>query len=617
MLQSSGITLHQNQKQIVQHVNGPLAIFAGPGSGKTTVLTSRVLYQWLVAGIPPNQLLVMTFTKAASKEMKERIIRLLPASSYPPSSSSMTIGTFHSVILKILMKFKGKVPFLLTERDQRVRIHTILQRDCRSVTDDQIDRWILELGRFKSRLAEPPVDGSAFSRQYALYEQQNQKDGKWDFDDILVEGYRFLIANPTILQKLQRAFQYISVDEFQDVNEAQFRIVQLLASHQNLCVVGDDDQSIYGFRGASPDYLLQFHLHYPSAKTIVLTQNYRSSEAVIQLSQRLIVHNSHRHPKSILGIERSGTSPRWIQPRNEKEEVRLVGETVKIWMSQGILPSQIALLYRSSYQAQNFRALQTQSRVNALDHPGLIDQLWVVRDLLAYIRLALDPSDLTSLQYVINRPNRGFDLDTWVERLWHISRGTKIDYLKALSQFPDIPPVIRDQIIRLQFYTAAIRTMSSVESIAFIRDVIGYDRYMDMFVKHTRSASTSYTRLLRWLEEVAVKYPDPTFFSKQVSGILSSMRSHENSHSTLQMMTYHKSKGLEFAGVILVGVTEDQVPHRKSQSNLSDKEDWIEEERRLFYVALTRSKDLLLLSSPRTIQGVKQDPSRFLKQMGF
>ncbi|MGZ4163490.1 MAG: ATP-dependent helicase, partial [Tumebacillaceae bacterium] len=294
-LSTVGIHLNEEQREAVRHVAGPLVVFAGPGSGKTTVLTCRTAYLLQVAQVYPGEMLIVTFTRAAAEEMQSRVAAMPGIGQQAVRAAE--IGTFHSVFMRMLVQNNGRVPQLIEDAEQRTIIRNLLREQGQDGDDEEVAEALQKIGLCKNNLIMPDrikatkPENQKFRDLFSGYEEAKRKADRWDYDDILVQCYYMLKSNPAVLERYQRRFRYILVDEFQDTNLAQYEVIKLLGAHGNVCIVGDDDQSIYRFRGSRVEFLLDFESTFSGAKKVILATNYRSIEPVIETSSRLILHN--------------------------------------------------------------------------------------------------------------------------------------------------------------------------------------------------------------------------------------------------------------------------------------------------------------------------------------
>lgn len=619
-LEKAGIQLHTEQREAVTHVEGPLVVFAGPGSGKTTVLTSRAAHLMQVAEIPARNLLIVTFTKAAAEEMQKRLASLPGIGSL--RARSCELGTFHSVFLRILLRVYGQVPQLFNESEQRNLARAILRENGQDGNEEEVNDLLTKIGLCKNNLIFPEQiqakkkENQDFKRYYQQYELAKERLQRWDYDDILVECYRLLRGRPDIREEYGRRYRYILIDEFQDANYVQYEIVKMLAVSGNLCIVGDDDQSIYRFRGSRVEYLLEFQHVFPNAKKIVLETNYRSTKQIIATAASVIRNNQKREAKQVRGTGRSGKQYQLERPSDERAEALQIIQLIRHQMSSGQALESFAVLYRSNSQAHTLidELVRQSLPFSILDTEGDFYQRWQIRDILAYFRLALDPYDLESLAQIINRPKRYMYQENWLNQLQQTARRLDISFLNALLRLPDLENWKLRKLEQLIWDLKKISGMSPTEALRFIRKEIGYDQYLAEYVSQTGQSQDQVFEPVAMLQQSVSGFRKINDFLDHVGRTNEVLQQARKSKEGIRLMTFHKAKGLEFSTVCIVGLVEGMVPHRKA---LKDKEqaEALEEERRLFYVGITRAKDRLYLYSPRKYNGSKAEASPFLAEI--
>ncbi|PWK14348.1 ATP-dependent helicase [Tumebacillus permanentifrigoris] len=617
---NNGIRLNPEQREAVRHVAGPLVVFAGPGSGKTTVLTCRAAYMMQVARIPANQLLIVTFTRAAAEEMQTRL-GVMPGIG-EQAVRATEIGTFHSVFLRMLLQQNGgRMPQLLEETEQRTLIRNLLREAGEDGDDEEVADTLQKIGLCKNNLILPArikatkPENQKFRDLYAGYEKAKARMDRWDFDDILVECYHMLTSNPLALAYYQRKYRYILVDEFQDTNLAQYEVIKLLAGHGNLCIVGDDDQSIYRFRGARVEFLLDFESLYPGAEKVILATNYRSTDPVIETSSRLIMHNRKRQSKHIKGTGREGERPVLIRPEGERDEAEQILTQVEALLASGQEGREIVVLYRTNIQVRAVidGLVQRNLPFTLHDSDGDFYRRWQVRDVLTYFKLALEPDDLDGLTAIINRPKRYLYPERWVDEVHHIRREQGDSYLEALQKVASLEPYQRQKVEQLAKDLHKLRFLSPSSALQMIRKTIGYDKYLEEYAQKSGNDLKAASEPLEELEQAVMGHGTIANFLQHVAEVNETIRRSRNKGEGIQLMTMHKAKGLEFEHVYCIGLVEEMVPHSKAINVEGDKKDAAyEEERRLLYVGMTRAKRFLTLSAPIRYHGGKAEPSPFL-----
>ncbi|GAX90604.1 ATP-dependent helicase [Effusibacillus lacus] len=618
-LATAGIQLNASQRKAVTHTGGPLVVFAGPGSGKTTVLTCRAAYLMQVEKVRPKELLIVTFTKAAAEEMKMRLAGLPGVGTL--RAQSCDSGTFHSIFLRILLRVYGNVPKLLEDWEQRQIIRDLLRLEGQEGNEEETVDVLAKIGICKNNLILPDqiqakkranVD---FKRRYKLYETWKQQNNRWDYDDILLECHRLLSVNADVRREWANKYRHILVDEFQDTNYVQYEILKILSANAELCIVGDDDQSIYRFRGSRVDYLLSFHKQFPSAKKVVLSTNYRSTEPIVHIASSLIDCNKKREQKRLSGTGRQGEPPVLEETADEREEAVSVLKYMEDLLQTGEKPDDIAVLYRTRLQTQALLDEMVKQEVPFClkDSEGHFYLQWQVRDILAYFKLALNPHDLDSLVQILNRPKRYIQPEVWMSHL-NLPDPQNQPPLQRILQMPALESWKRNKLEELAWDLKKIAGMSPREALRFIRKQIGYDRYLREHAESTGQNPENVFESLETLEQSVLTHATLIDFLDHVRKVNEAVKQAKGSGSGIQLMTFHKAKGLEFKTVIVIGLVNGIVPHKKSLQD-KNQEEALEEERRLFYVAITRAKERLRLFSPKKYKGEKRARSPFLDEI--
>ncbi|HET7521415.1 MAG TPA: UvrD-helicase domain-containing protein [Candidatus Limnocylindria bacterium] len=643
--------LNPPQREAVAHPSGPLLILAGAGSGKTRVLAHRVAY--LVAtGVKPWQIVAVTFTNKAANEMRERIAGLIGEEA----AREATIGTFHAICARILRRDGDKIgltrSFTIYDRADQValakQVLRALDLDEKRFAPAGMLAWI---GQRKDELADPATamrqaanfyDETA-ARVYEAYQRQLQQDDAVDFDDLLMRVVFLFEQHPDVLARYQGRWQQILVDEYQDTNRAQYLICSLLASkHRNLAVVGDDDQSIYSWRGANLRNILDFENDYPDAKVVKLEQNYRSTQTILDAAHAVVSRNEGRKDKKLWTDRGSGTQITLFDAYNEYEEAefvarqveRLVGGSGRGGMS-GLLTrraddedgalryGEIAVCYR----------INAQSRVleEAFMRFGIPYQLVggtrfyerrEVKDALAYVRLARNPADRVALERIINVPARGIGEKTLEElRAWAEARDRSLwEAVQEAEQNPNLAPRARASLAAFADVASGLMTLAAAEPPSAVFDAV-YARsgLQGMVQDGTDDGEERWTNLLELrnhaaeFDELAV--PEGLARFLEEVALVSDQDTLEDRPDRVTLITLHAAKGLEFPVVFIVGLEEGLLPHKRA---LEDERE-LEEERRLAYVGMTRAKDRLYLVHARHRStwgvGAAAEASRFLAEL--
>jgi DNA helicase-2/ATP-dependent DNA helicase PcrA len=604
--------LNEEQCQAVTAPDGPTVVFAGPGSGKTTVLTRRVLYL-LQSGVSPSALMVVTFTRAAAREMKERLMQVMP-----DLSGRLAIGTFHSLFLQLLRERRERIPRILSAGEQTVLIRQLLAGLGQPTDEETVSTMLNQIGLCKGHLIFPQQlnvqkqKNVMFRGLYAAYEEEKEHRDAWDYDDILLAVHR-LCDSHEVLGEWQDRFRHVLVDEFQDVNRVQYEILRRLTKvHRNLFAVGDDDQAIYGFRGSDPRLMLELGRDFPELRRIVLSVNYRSTDEIIAASERLIRHNRMRQPKTRVGRGIRGPEPEWMEPEDEEREAEAILSRLEDRM-------ETAVLYRTSTQA---RAL-----IDALVRKGIpfaafgqdqpFYRRWQVQDVLSYLRLAYDPFDLDALARIINKPKRYIFGEEWMEACWALARRTGRTPLDVLPELPGLESYQVRHLHDLKEKIARLHTVDARGAVRLVRSELGYNRYLETFAEELGEERDSVFEAVEELELAASHCANARDLIRHADQVLEKL-AHPSPEARVKLMTLHRAKGLEFDRVFLIGLHAMVLPHHRALQVPEHRRNaaW-EEERRLLYVGMTRARTELILSVSKMRQGKRVGPSPFLREIGF
>ncbi len=625
--------LNPAQRAAVHHGDGPLLVLAGAGSGKTRVLTYRIAALIQARGVPPQRILAVTFTNKAAGEMRERVEHLVG----PPVARAVWMGTFHAICSRILRRSgapKGVDPrFLIYDTDdQRALLREVmraLDADDRQFPPAAV---LAAIGRAKNEL----IDHVAFAaraethrdemiaRLYAGYQRRLDECHALDFDDLLMRTVQLFRAHPAVLAEYQDRFRHILVDEYQDTNHAQFTLLSLLARRdRNVCVVGDDDQAIYRWRGADVRNILEFERDYPDARVVTLEQNYRSTRRILAAAAGLVRHNPHRHTKLLWTENAEGDPVTLFEAFDGYEEARYAGDLIQSHRAAGGHAGEIAILYRTNAQSRQFEEMFLRlgipyQIVGALRFYERAE----IKDLLAYLRLAYTRTDDASLRRVLNVPRRGIG-DGTLRRLEGAARarGTTLwDGLRSAEE-AGVGPQHRRAIaefVGLVDYLAKYATDHAArEVLARAIDATGYRRMLE-----AEGTDEAYGRienldeLLAVAEEVGVTTGEATLeaFLEHLA-LITDVDTWQERMDRVTLMTLHSAKGLEFPVVVLAGLEEGLFPHVRSM----EEDAGVEEERRLCYVGMTRAKHRLVLTyaHQRAAHGTSRPglPSRFLAEI--
>ena len=609
-----GKKLNTAQQKAVCHETGPMLVLAGPGSGKTTVLLCRIS-RLLERGLAkPQEILALTFSKVAAEEMKSRFENLNGA-------SGVSFGTFHSIFFRILRSRYGwNVEQIFQEEERRSILRNSIEAEKWDIPDleEYISQFFSQLSLMNSELEQPnrftptgmPVE--EFRKLYRAYEGYKERHEKLDFDDMLTQCYQLLREDAAVREYWQRKYKFILVDEFQDANQAQFACLQILAEkHQNLFVVGDDDQSIYAFRGARPDFLLHFPTLYPAAKKVTLNTNYRSTERIVNLAERVIGNNEVRFVKNMKGIGEAGDKVTFFLAEDAAKEAAHIAEKIGRLLDEGVPLTEIAVIYRTNLQGGAFaRELYKRGIPYDLrDNSGNVYEHWVAKDLLAYLLLAENEESDSALRRILNKPKRYIGKDLLAE-----AETMPYTLLRSFFVCPSLKGWQEENLENLRIDLNQIRKRTPYDALKYIRKVIGYDEYLEEFAAYRRTSAQVLQEIADEIMETAKDCADVRSFREQLERLSLQMKEQSRKkgqkRNGVALMTMHGAKGLEFRAVFLPSLVEGIVPHEKGM-------DTVAEERRLFYVAMTRASEKLCLSAILQRYEKERKPSRFLAEMGL
>lgn len=606
---------NKSQIQAISHMDGPAMVLAGPGSGKTTVITHRIKNLIEKAEVRPENILVVTFTKAAAISMQKRFSTLMNGGK----GQLVTFGTFHSVFYKILRKSRRyEATEILSERQKTDYIREIIGRYGISSNDiSELSQNIInDIGNIKGNMLnaqeyEPSCcKKEDFIKVYNAYNLELKKDGKMDFDDILRECYLLLCENHTILEQWRELYKYILIDEFQDINRIQMNIIELLASPlNNIFVVGDDDQSIYGFRGARPEIMIEFKDYYPEAELIVLNVNYRSTQSIINVAGRVIENNKTRLDKCAHANNNKDFQPDIRKFRNQVEELKFVVSKIKEYENQGISLSEMAILVRNNSQIQEISSFLKNRKIEAESgkHRSNIYNGMVAKDILSYVRGALKFDGTyfnEDLIYVLNKPQR------YISRQVVLSVNMNISAVRRIYS--------KNNIDSFLFHIEMIRKLPPQAALSYIRKGAGYEEYLRLYAIENNIPMSG---LLKQLEQLAQECSKFNTLEQWINSIDSAQNSEGQNfgkkssveggtNNRINIMTMHSSKGLEFKAVFIVDANQGIIPTSKA---LRERD--FEEERRLFYVAITRAIDYLNVYAVEERLGCPIEVSMFVEEM--
>ena len=596
------------QTQAIMHKDGPMMVLAGPGSGKTTVITHRVQYLTKEYGIDPGDILVITFTRAAAEEMRERYEALTGG------GSRVTFGTFHSIFFRILkLAYRYTADNIVREDQQMQFVRELAQAGGLEPEDEnEFAASILsEISSVKGeRIAlehyySKNCPDAVFRQLYAGYEEKMRRTGLIDFDDMMVLCLELFTERKDILSAWQRRYRYILIDEFQDINRLQYEIVRMLAKPEdNLFIVGDDDQSIYRFRGAKPEIMLGFERDYPGAGRILLDVNYRSTEEIVAPALRLIGENQKRFSKAIHTTGRHGKNVITKLWQDPGEENLAIAREIQLYLQSGVRPGDIAVLYRTNAGPRFLmeKLMEYNLPFRTRDTVPNLYEHWISRNILTYIRIALGSRAREDILQVINRPKRYISRDVMPDET------VSFEKMKAFYAEKDW---IAERIESLEGDLRAIARMSPLAAVNYIRQGMGYDEYLIEYAAFRRMRPEELLETADELKESAAGFKTFDEWFAHIEAykeeLLRQAAQRRTETDAITLATMHSAKGLEFPIVYILDANEGITPHSRAMLD----ED-MEEERRLFYVAMTRAKTRLHVYAVRERYHKKAEVSRFV-----
>ena len=596
------------QTQAIMHKDGPMMVLAGPGSGKTTVITHRVQYLTKEYGIDPGDILVITFTRAAAEEMRERYEALTGG------GSRVTFGTFHSIFFRILkLAYRYTADNIVREEQQMQFVRELAQAGGLEPEDEnEFAASILsEISSVKGeRIAlehyySKNCPDTVFRQLYAGYEEKMRRAGLIDFDDMMVLCLELFTERKDILSAWQRRYRYILIDEFQDINRLQYEIVRMLAKPEdNLFIVGDDDQSIYRFRGAKPEIMLGFERDYPGAGRILLDVNYRSTEEIVAPALRLIGENQKRFSKAIHTTGRHGKNVITKLWQDPGEENLAIAREIQLYLQSGVRPGDIAVLYRTNAGPRFLmeKLMEYNLPFRTRDTVPNLYEHWISRNILTYIRIAMGSRVREDILQVINRLKRYISRDAMPDET------VSFEKMKAFYAEKDW---IAERIESLEGDLRAIARMSPLAAVNYIRQGMGYDEYLIEYAAFRRMRPEELLETADELKESAAGFKTFDEWFAHIEAykeeLLRQAAQRRTETDAITLATMHSAKGLEFPIVYILDANEGITPHSRAMLD----ED-MEEERRLFYVAMTRAKTRLHVYAVRERYHKKAEVSRFV-----
>ena len=603
---------NEAQTQAIQHTDGPCLVLAGPGSGKTLTIVNRVKYLIEKQKVRPEEILVVTFTRFAAAEMKSRLCLVMGKRDLP-----VTVGTFHGIYYGILKwAYRMNQENILSETEKYQILRGVINKERMEIFDEEdfIQDIAAEIGKVKNNripleeFVSEKCSADAFRNIYRNYEQHRKELKKIDFDDMLVLCYELFRARPDVLAQWQKKFRYVLIDEFQDINRIQYDVIRMLAQPENnLFVVGDDDQAIYGFRGADSELMLGFGKDFPDAKQILLGMNYRSTANIVQNSLKLIENNVERYSKKLEANREGGSCLHIQEVKDPVEEAEYVLEEIQKCKENGIKEEEIAILFRVHTDARAVVEAMVERKIpfQMKEHLPNIYEHFIAKDIMAYFRLATGKRRRQDFLQVMNRQKRYLGRDS--------VSGSQVSFEDMRKFYCDKDWMI-DRIDQFEWDVKMLMKMAPYAAIQYIRKRIGYDDFLKEYAFTHQINRSDLNEVLAEIEEAAKAFSSVEEWFAHVEEYTETLKVKEKERNRprpgVRLMTIHASKGLEFKQVFLIAANEGRIPYQKAKT---DKE--IEEERRLFYVAMTRAKDFLKICYVKIKNGKEVTPSRFVDEL--
>ena len=603
---------NEAQAQAIQHTDGPCLVLAGPGSGKTLTIVNRVKYLIEKQKVRPEEILVVTFTRFAAAEMKSRLCLVMGKRDLP-----VTVGTFHGIYYGILKwAYRMNQENILSETEKYQILRGVINKERMEIFDEEdfIQDIAAEIGKVKNNripleeFVSEKCSADAFRNIYRNYEQHRKELKKIDFDDMLVLCYELFRSRPDVLAQWQKKFRYVLIDEFQDINRIQYDVIRMLAQPENnLFVVGDDDQAIYGFRGADSELMLGFGKDFPDAKQILLGMNYRSTANIVQNSLKLIENNVERYSKKLEANREGGSCLHIQEVKDPVEEAEYVLEEIQKCKENGIKEEEIAILFRVHTDARAVVEAMVERKIpfQMKEHLPNIYEHFIAKDIMAYFRLATGKRRRQDFLQVMNRPKRYLGRDS--------VSGSQVSFEDMRKFYCDKDWMI-DRIDQFEWDVKMLMKMAPYAAIQYIRKRIGYDDFLKEYAFTHQINRSDLNEVLAEIKEAAKAFSSVEEWFAHVEEYTETLKVKEKERNRprpgVRLMTIHASRGLEFKQVFLIAANEGRIPYQKAKT---DKE--IEEERRLFYVAMTRAKDFLKICYVKIKNGKEVTPSRFVDEL--
>lgn len=603
-----------SQLRAIAHLSGPMMVLAGPGSGKTSVIVERTAYLTREGGVSPSSILVVTFSRAAAAEMKERFLAFTDQ-----ERTGVTFGTFHGVFYGILKQAYGfGAGNILSEEEKREILQELILEYGQELSQegdflDEVEKEIslvknerISLRHYYSSCCPDEV----FKQIFHGYKRALTERRKLDFDDMLLFCYELFAKRKDILEGWRRKFQYILVDEFQDINRLQYDVIKMLAAPlNNLFIVGDDDQSIYHFRGARPEIMLNFTKDYPKAETVLLNINYRCTENILNTAVRVINHNKKRFKKRLTAFHQAGIPVRCLEFQNTREEYMAVVRGLKKRMEKGERLEDTAVLFRTNQEAEGLvgALMEYQVPFTMKEQLPNLFRHWICRNMLAYMKIAGGDRSRKIFLEIMNRPNR------------YIARESLTDTMVSfdkLREFYKERDWMCDRITTLETQLRILSSLAPFAAINFIRKAMGYEEYLREYAQYRKIRPEDLLEVLDRIQDSAKEKKSLEEWEDYIRDYTESLKEQakkqEVKREGVVISTLHAVKGLQYDNVFILNVNEGSIPYKKAVLKEA-----LEEERRLFYVGMTRAKKELTLCYAERQFEKEWEPSRFLEEAGL
>ena len=560
---------NEAQTQAIQHTDGPCLVLAGPGSGKTLTIVNRVKYLIEKQKVRPEEILVVTFTRFAAAEMKSRLCLVMGKRDLP-----VTVGTFHGIYYGILKwAYRMNQENILSETEKYQILRGVINKERMEIFDEEdfIQDIAAEIGKVKNNripleeFVSEKCSADAFRNIYRNYEQHRKELKKIDFDDMLVLCYELFRSRPDVLAQWQKKFRYVLIDEFQDINRIQYDVIRMLAQPENnLFVVGDDDQAIYGFRGADSELMLGFGKDFPDAKQILLGMNYRSTANIVQNSLKLIENNVERYSKKLEANREGGSCLHIQEVKDPVEEAEYVLEEIQKCKENGIKEEEIAILFRVHTDARAVVEAMVERKIpfQMKEHLPNIYEHFIAKDIMAYFRLATGARNRQDFLQVMNRPKRYLGRDSVA--------GAKVSFEDMRKFYCDKDWMI-DRIDQFEWDVKMLMKMAPYAAIQYIRKRIGYDDFLKEYAFTHQINRSDLNEVLAEIEEAAKAFTSVEEWFTHVEEYTETLRAKEKERNRprpgVRLMTIHASKGLEFKQVFLIEANEGRIPYQKAKTD--------------------------------------------------